>query len=103
MDDTPHHALPWPHDAEREGLVAFSAEQAATFGQQWAFWLYLWRVAHLPVTPDWFPRLSAPGGGVVGSVTPALRRELEAKTSRVFSRRAADTEHLGPLRPTLRR
>jgi len=40
---------------------------------------------------------------VVGSVTPALRRELEAKTSRVFSRRAADTEHLGPLRPTLRR
>jgi hypothetical protein len=94
---------PWPYEAEREGLVAFSAEQAAGLGQRRAFWLYLWRVAHLPVTPAWFPRMSDPGGGVVGRVPLQLRRELESRTGEVFRRYASEAEHLGPLRPPPRR
>jgi hypothetical protein len=92
----------WPHAAGRPGVIAFSAEQAATLGQQRAFWLHLWRVAYLPVTPTWFPRLLTSGSGVVGTVPVTLRRELEAKTMEVFSRHGRDTEQLGPLRPTPR-
>jgi hypothetical protein len=74
------------------------AEQAAEFGQKWAFWIHLWRVAHLPVTAVWFPALSDPGRCVVGRAPQAMRRELEAKTAEVFRRHAQTTEHLGPLR-----
>lgn len=90
---------PWRHAMERPGAVSFSAEQAAGLGQQRAFWLHLWRVAYLPVTPIWFPRLSDPSNGVVGSVSRTMRRELEAKTKEVFNRHRLETEQLGPLRP----
>jgi hypothetical protein len=42
--------------------------------------------------------MSDPGGGVVGSVSPALRRELERKTGEAF-KHGTETEQLGPLRP----
>jgi len=87
------------HVIGRPGVVSFSAEQAAELGQQRAFWLYLWRVAYLPVTPIWFPRLSELGSGVVGSVSRAMQRELETKIKAVFTRHRPEIEQLGPLRP----
>ena len=48
---------PPPHDGEQPVLSAFSAEQAAELNQRRPFWLHLQRVAFLPVTPQWFPRL----------------------------------------------
>ena len=90
---------PWPHASGRPGVIAFSAEQAATLGQQRPFVLHLWRVAYLPVTLSWFPRLSMPGGGVAGSAPQTLRRELETRTMDVFRRHAENVEQLGPLRP----
>jgi hypothetical protein len=42
---------PRPHAGNRPGMVSFSAEEAATFGQQRPFVLHLWRVAYLPITP----------------------------------------------------
>jgi len=68
------------HAAGRPGVIHFSAEQAANLGQKRAFWLHLWRVARLPVTPVWFPGLSDPTGVVVGSASQTMRRELEVKT-----------------------
>jgi hypothetical protein len=90
---------PLRHAAGRPGVIPFSAEQAADLGQQRAFWLHLWRIAYLPVTPVWFPRMSDPGNGVVGSVSLTMRRELEARTKETFSRHRRETELLGPLRP----
>jgi hypothetical protein len=90
---------PLRHAAGRPGVIPFSAEQAAGLGQQRAFWLHLWRVAHLPMTPTWFPRLPDPGNGVVGSVSVPMRRELDAKAKDVFRRHRLETEQLGPLRP----
>jgi hypothetical protein len=80
-------------------MVSFSAEEAATFGQQRPFVLHLWRVAYLPITPAWFPNLATPGHGVVGSVPRKLRLEFEARTGEVFTRHLAEVERLGPLRP----
>jgi len=85
--------------AGRPGVIHFSAEHAADLGQMRAFWLHLWRVARLPVTPDWFPNLSDPANVVVGSVSQAMQRELEAKTKEVFTRHRLETEQLGTLRP----
>lgn len=90
---------PLRHAAGRPGIIPFSAEQAAGLGQQRAFWLHLWRVAYLPVTPIWFPRLLDLSNGVVGSASRTVRRALEAKTKEVFSRHRPETEQLGPLRP----
>lgn len=90
---------PLRHVAARPGVIHFSAEQAAEFGQMRPFWLHLWRVARLPVTPAWFPRLPDPASMVVGSVPMTLRRELEAKTKAIFSRHRTETEQLGPLLP----
>jgi len=90
---------PMPHAAGRPGVIHFSAERAAALGQLRPFWLHLWRVARLPVTSGWFPRLSDPASMVIGSVTPAMRRELETKTKEVFTRHDRETEQLGPLRP----
>lgn len=90
---------PLRHVAGRPGVIHFSAEQAAQLGQMRPFWLHLWRLARLPVTLAWFPRLSDPAGMVVGSVSLTLRRELEAKTKEVFSRHRPETEQLGPPLP----
>jgi hypothetical protein len=85
--------------AGRPGAIHFSAEQAANLGQTREFWLHLWRVVHLPVSPVWFPGLSNPANVVVGRVSQTMRRELEAKTKEVFSRHRPETEQFGPLRP----
>jgi hypothetical protein len=90
---------PLRHAAGRPGVIHFSARQAADLGQTRAFWLHLWRVAHLPVTPVWFPHVSDPTNTMVGRVSQTMRRELEAKTKEVFSRHRPETEQLGPLRP----
>jgi hypothetical protein len=87
----------WRGEAQRPGVVPFSADQAAAVGQARPFWLHLWRIAHLPVTPAWFPDLSAPGGIVVGSATLTLRRELEATAVNVAWRRRRTPR---PARPT---
>jgi hypothetical protein len=94
---------PWPHAVGRPGVIPFSAAQAIELGQQRAFILHLWRVAYLPITPAWLPRLSDSDGGVVGHASVALCRQLEAETAKVFSRHPDTVERLGPLRPTRRR
>jgi hypothetical protein len=94
---------PWQEEGHRPGIIAFNAEQAAGLGQQRPFWLHLWRLAHLPITQAWFPRLSAPEGAIVGSAYSALRRQLEAKTAEIFSRHGNETVQLGPLASRPRR
>jgi len=88
---------PPQHDGRQPGVVPFSAEEATELHLRRPFWLHLQRVAFLPVTPEWFPHLSA-GGGVVASVTPTRRRELEAEATLVRRRHAADAV-LGPSMP----
>jgi hypothetical protein len=90
---------PWPHAAGRPGVISFSPEQALMLGQRRPFVLHLWRVAHLPVTLRWFPRLSTPERGVVGRVSATQRRQLETETTNVFTRHPDTVERLGPLRP----
>lgn len=72
-------------------------------GQGKAFVLDLRRVAHLPVTAQWFPRLSDPGKGILGAVSKALERQLMQEAIAFFRKRPELLEQLGPLSPGARR
>ncbi|MDR3658288.1 MAG: hypothetical protein P4L48_22330 [Mycobacterium sp.] len=90
---------PWPIAARRPGVIPFTTDEAEAVGQTRPFWLHLWRVAYVPVTPIWFPQLGNPGHGVVGRLTQAKRLEIEAAAIRVQIRHEHDVERLGPHRP----
>lgn len=90
---------PWPLAAQRPGVVPFALDRARALGQQHPFVLHLWRAAIVPVTPEWFPLLSAPDAGVVGRASEALKRELEAKLKDVLTRHRGSMDVLGPDRP----
>ena len=90
---------PWRFAARRPGVIAFPAEEAASLGQQRAFWLHLWRIAQVPVTRAWFPLLDDPDRGVVGHAPKATQRMLDAVAARVFGRHGNETEQVGPYAP----
>jgi hypothetical protein len=54
------------------------------------------RVAAVPVTPAWFPRLAQAGGGVVGSMPKALQRRYSLIVEDLFTRHPEIVERLGP-------
>jgi hypothetical protein len=90
---------PWPHAAGRPGVISFSRAHAALVGQRRAFVLHLWRVARLPVTLVWCPRLAATDAGVVGRASHALRLRLQDEAASVFRRHSDTVERLGPGTP----
>jgi hypothetical protein len=80
-----------------QGVVAFSKEEAAQLGQARGFVLDLRRMAYLPITPIWFPRLEDPGRGVLGRALKALRDRLDAIALELATRRPEVLTKLGPL------
>ena len=79
------------------GVRRFSASEAALLGQDKAFLLNLRRMAFLPVTSAWFPRLAWNDCGIVGRAPGALRREIEDAATDLMRRRGGDVERLGPF------
>jgi hypothetical protein len=75
----------WP-GSRPQGVVAFSTEEAAQLGQARGFVLDLRRMAYLPITPIWFPRLEDPGAC---SVVPPRRCAAGSTRSRWSWRRGA--------------
>ncbi len=80
------------------GVVVFGPEEAAQLGQARGFVLDLRRMAYLPITTTWFPRLDEPKGGVLGSASKGLRGRLDRIAFELATRRPEWLSRLGPLR-----
>lgn len=87
---------PWPEGIPfPAGVRVFGREEAAVLNQR-PFVLYLNRLAKLPLTLRWFPKLTTPGRGVVAVAGPALRRELLALSEELLRRRREAVRVSGP-------
>ncbi len=87
---------PWA-GALPHGVIAFDSEEAAKLGQACAFVLDLRRLAYLPLTATWFPRLGGVGADVLGRAPKALRDRANAVTTELAKRRPETLTKSGPL------
>jgi hypothetical protein len=87
---------PWS-GALPQGVVVFDAAEAASLGQARAFVLDLRRLAYLPLTATWFPRLGEMGAGVLGRAPKALRAQVNAMMIELAKRRPESLGRSGPL------
>lgn len=91
---------PWPPGTPLPlGVLAFNKAEADRYGQSRAFVMDLRRMAFLPVTPAWFPRLDQPGHGVQGHAPKADQRRFRQIATDLAVRHADVVERLGPLWP----
>ena len=91
---------PWPSGAPFPlGVLAFSREVAGRYGQARAFVMDLRRIAFVPLTAAWFPRLGQPGDGVQGHAPKAEQRRFRQLAQDLAIRHAELVERLGPLWP----
>ena len=87
---------PWS-GALPQGVVAFDGAEAAGLGQTRAFVLDLRRLAYLPLTAGWFPRVGEDGAGVLGRAPKALRDRVGAMAADLARRRPETLSRGGPL------
>ena len=87
---------PWT-GALPPGVVAFDNDEAARLGQARPFVLDLRRLAYLPLTATWFPRVVERGGGVLGRAPKALRDRVNAVAAELATRRPETLDRSGPL------
>ena len=94
---------PWTQPTRPLGLFVFDRRTAADLGQGRAFVMDLRRLAAVPVTSAWFPRLDQPGGGVQGHMPKHRQRQYLRVVEDLLTRRPELVERLGPLWPGTRR
>lgn len=85
------------------GVFPFDREAAASFGQARAFVMDLRRIAFVPVTQAWFPRLDQPGHGIHGHAPKGQQRRFRQTATDLLTRPGEIVERLGPLWPGRRR
>ena len=87
---------PWS-GALPHGMIAFDVAEAASLGQARSFVLDLRRLAYLPLTATWFPRIGEEGAGVLGRAPTALRKRVNAMATELVKRRPETLSRSGPL------
>jgi hypothetical protein len=87
---------PWA-GALPQGVIVFDSAEAAGLGQARAFLLDLRRLAYLPLTATWFPRLAEEGAGVLGRAPKALRDRVNTMATDLVKRRPETLSRGGPL------
>lgn len=87
---------PWS-GALPQGVIAFDSAQAANLGQARAFVLDLRRLAYLPLTATWFPRIGEDGAGLLGRAPKVLRDRVNAMVTELVKRRPETLSRSGPL------
>ena len=80
-----------------QGVIAFDREEAAGLGQARAFVLDLRRLAYLPLTATWFPRVGETDTGVLGRAPKSLRDRVNATATELVKRRPETLSRSGPL------
>jgi hypothetical protein len=87
----------WPPDTPLPfGVRLFRQQEAIALNQRRAFRLHLNRQARMPLTTRWFPKLDAPGQGVIAVAPERLRQELYEMTLDLLRRHERTIELLGP-------
>jgi hypothetical protein len=95
---------PWSSEvAPPLGVFAFNRDAAVGFGQSRAFVMDLRRLAFVPLTPAWFPRLDQPGHGIQGHAPKQQQRRFWKTAEGFLARHGEIVERLGPLWPDERR
>jgi len=90
-------SVPWPSNTPPPlGVRPFSQEEAIALNQRRAFPLHLNRQARMPLTTRWFPKLDAPGQGVIAVAPEQLRQELYERNLDLLRRHEQTIELLGP-------
>jgi len=90
----------WPPDVALPlGVLVLNREVATRYGQSRAFVMDLRRIAFVPVTPTWFPRIEQPGHGIQGHVPKAEQRRFRQLANELATRHSELVERLGPLWP----
>lgn len=87
---------PWD-GPEPPGVRTVSREEAKTMGQDKPFTIDLYRIALLPVTPEWFPRLNEPDHGVLGRAPAKVRQQLEETAETIYRRSPETVQRRGPV------
>ena len=87
---------PWPGTLPH-GVLAFDAASALAMGQTRAFVLDLRRLAYLPVTHAWFPRLGAERYGLLGRAAKPVRARINTVLAELLQRRPELVTRAGPL------
>ncbi len=77
------------------GVRTFSTREAVLLNQARAFRLHLNRQARLPLTSAWFPKIDAPGQGVIAIAPARLRQELFEIAVELEKRYRLNIERLG--------
>ncbi len=90
---------PWSGATLPLGVFAFATADAAALGQSRAFVMDLRRLAAVPLTREWFPRLDQPGKGVQGHMPKRQQPRYVQVATDVLTRHAALVTRLGPLWP----
>lgn len=80
-----------------QGVIAFDREEAAGLGQARAFVLDLRRLAYLPLTATWFPRVGETGASILGRAPKSLRDRVNATATELARRRPETLSRSGPL------
>lgn len=88
---------PWRGAAARppEGVIEFDAAAARALGQK-SFHLDLRCLAQVPLTGRWFPDLSQPHHGIVGTAGARLRDRIDALLHDLVTRNRDLIEIRGP-------
>lgn len=103
---TPHTTLLLAYTSSRPwsgpvppGVFQIDRAAASGMGQQRGFVIDARRLAFVPLTARWFPRLDQPGHGILGRAPKSLRRDVEEMAIRLLGRQTESVERLGPLWP----
>jgi len=94
---------PWTSPSRPLGLFVFDRQAAVALGQGRAFVMDLRRLAAVPVTSEWFPRLDQVGGGAQGHIPKRQQRLYLQVVEDLLTRRPELIERLGPNWPGGRR
>ena len=89
----------WRDGAVPFGVVIFDRQTATGLGQSRSFVMDLRRLAAVPVTPMWFPRLNQADRGVQGHMPKDQQRRYLDVAEALLTRRPELVERLGPLWP----
>jgi hypothetical protein len=84
-------------------VFLFDRQAATSLGQARAFVMDLRRLAALPVSLEWFPRLDQPNSGILGHMPKSRQRQYLQVVEDLLMRRSEIIERLGPLWPSGRR
>ena len=90
---------PWRHSTLPPGVFVFDQQMAAGLGQGRGFVMDLRRMAAVPITPEWFPRLGEPDHGARGHAPKRQQREYWRIALDLLSRHHEIIERLGPRWP----